>query len=74
MTQMTDEEFMQLVKVKMDETVDSIMAFAEHIINADNRAYSVSELEMAHHLRLAIIFYRAREHHAKENRMAVGIS
>ena len=71
MTQMTDEEFMALVKLKMDETVDSIMAFAEHIINADNRAYSVSELEMAHHLRLAIIFYRAREH-AKEDAVAVG--
>ena len=69
---MTDEEFLKLVKIKMEETVESIMAFANHIINATNGQYTVSELEMAHHLRLAIIFYRAREH-AKEDRVAMGI-
>ena len=57
---------MKLVKEKMDETVDSIMAFSTHIIdNENNRAYTESEIQMAHHLRLAIIFYRAREYKDK---------
>jgi len=58
---MTEEEFLKLRKEKMTETIDSIVIFSEHIINSVNQGYSSSELELAHHLRLAVIFYRARE-------------
>jgi hypothetical protein len=60
------------VQEKINEIVDSMLAFANSIIE-DFEMYTVSEAELAHHIRLAIIFYRAKEH-AKENRMELGTS
>lgn len=52
-----------LVKEKIDEIVDSILSFSNCILEnkITGTPYSASEIELAQHLRIAIIFYRARE-------------
>lgn len=50
----------EAVKVALDEVVDSVRDFSDRIIeNSDG--YTVNEIELAHRLRLCVIFYRARE-------------
>jgi len=53
------------VKEKIDEVVESVLAFANSIIDYLH-LHTVSEAELAHHLRLAIIFYKARENAKKD--------
>lgn len=58
---MTDLEKRPIeVKEKINEVVDSVLAFANRIID-DCGLYTISEFELATHLRMAVIFYRARE-------------
>lgn len=45
---------------EITEVVDSIMQFANAILDGNNR-YSYSESKLAYELKMAIIFYRARE-------------
>lgn len=50
------------VKERMDSVVDSILLFANAILEPDEgEIYTISEIELAQHLRIAAIFYRARE-------------
>lgn len=50
----------EAVKVALNEVVESVRDFSERIIeHADG--YTMSEIELAHQLRLCVIFYKARE-------------
>jgi hypothetical protein len=51
------------VKEKINEVVDSMLHFANCILGEDTSGnrYTMSEIELANHIRIAIIFYRARE-------------
>jgi len=48
------------VKAKIIEVIDSIALFADTILDGDG-LYSYSEVKLAYELKMAIIFYEARE-------------
>jgi len=48
------------VKEKLNSVVDSLVLFSNEIIKKPE-LYTISEGELAHNLRSAIIFYKARE-------------
>ena len=50
----------EAVKAALEEVVDSVRDFSDRIIeHADG--YTLNEVELAHRLRLCVIFYKARE-------------
>ena len=50
----------EAVKVALNEVVESVRDFSERIIE-HAEGYTLSEIELAHQLRLCVIFYKARE-------------
>ena len=59
---MTDEQFIALVKARLNESVEAILAFADNILDEErNRCYSPKDIQLAHHLKVAITFYQEME-------------
>lgn len=58
---MSEEELRAIAKAKFDETVDSMIKFANSIINESTYVYSINEMELALDLKLATLTYKNRE-------------